>query len=163
MEARLICCKVVGFLTLGEKCKVHMRVRDGHNAHGAVKNCIKAILLAALPFMGVVVSDMLPGPPLAVAVRNPAEFQEAVRGGVRHVVITEHLDMTTTPRSPNATILDAGIIAVVANEFGRHTATIRVRRCLSMRAAGIMHSNCTRLARSVFVFTSTRKSRHDRN
>ena len=65
--------------------------------------------------------------PEAVVVSNPSQFQRAVRQGVNHIVIAEHLDMTNTPRFSETTIMDAGMIAIVPNEQNEYTKSIRVR------------------------------------
>ena len=70
-----------------------------------------------------------PGRLEAVEVRNPSQFQVAVREGVKHIVINEHLDMRSTPRFSETTIMDAGMIAIVPNELGKYTETIRVQGC----------------------------------
>lgn len=63
----------------------------------------------------------------ATAVSNPAQFQEAVRSGAEHIVINDHINMEASPRFSEATTLDSGMIAVVANAQGGYTKSIRVR------------------------------------
>ena len=88
-----------------------------------------------LAFVGGVVGDVpLVSVPEAVAVSNPSQLQVAVRSGVTHIVIAEHLDMTTTPRFFETTVLDAGMLAIVPNEDGQYTRTIRVRSYLQRAA-----------------------------
>lgn len=108
-----------------------MRVRDGRAAQGVMKTVVYAMVFAVLTFGGGgVVGDVPPGAisiPEAVAVRSPSQLQVAVRSGVKHIVINEHLDMTSSPRFSRTTVLDAGMLAIVPNEYGEYTRTIRVR------------------------------------
>lgn len=100
-----------------------------------MKKVAYAIVIAVFSFVGGIVGDVPPGSvPEAVAVRNPSQLQMAVRSGVTHIVIAEHLDMTTTPRFSETTIMDAGMLAIVPNEFGQYTQTIRVRSYLQRAA-----------------------------
>ena len=107
-----------------------MRVRDGRAAQGVMKTVVYAMVFAVLTFGGGVVGDVPPGTmsiPEAVAVSSPSQLQVAVRSGVKHIVINEHLDMTSSPRFSRTTVLDAGMLAIVPNENGEYTRTIRVR------------------------------------
>lgn len=61
-----------------------------------------------------------------VEVATPAAFQEQVRLGTPHIVITEHLDMTNSGAFSESTLMPASVISIVraGNEM---TQTIRVR------------------------------------
>lgn len=37
-----------------------------------------------------------------LAASTPDKFQAAVRAGIKHILITDHLDMTESPREPDA-------------------------------------------------------------
>eukprot|EP00892_Ulva_mutabilis_P004011 jgi/Ulvmu1/1982/UM012_0144.1 len=64
-----------------------------------------------------------------VSVTNPTQFLAAIRSGVRHVVISEHLDMTslsTQQFSDDSPLNDVmTLIAITPNMSGGHTGTIR--------------------------------------
>ena len=77
-----------------------------------------------------------------VAVASPTEFQDAVRSGVKHIIINEHLDMTTTPRFSETTIADTAVIAIVPNANKGYASTIRVR-CRRTRHCSTQHCACT--------------------
>lgn len=63
----------------------------------------------------------------AVRVETPEEFQEQVRMGTPHIIITEHLNMRHTPRfSESSTGMNDGMIAI-ARSGNAITQTIRVR------------------------------------
>lgn len=62
----------------------------------------------------------------ATVVFNPAQLQEAVRSGAEHIVINDHIDMRATPRFSEATSLDSGMVAIVANAQAGYTKTIMV-------------------------------------
>ena len=108
---------------------MHTCFRVGRSAKGAIRKYINATAIALVSFGGSVEGNVLADPPDTVAVRNASQFREAVRWGIKHIVITEHLNMTTAGRLSEATALDAGVVAVVPNAFGRYTETIRVRGC----------------------------------
>eukprot|EP00892_Ulva_mutabilis_P003623 jgi/Ulvmu1/1632/UM113_0009.1 len=61
----------------------------------------------------------------AVNVTTPVQFQEAVRTGVAHIVIQEHLDMRTVLRWSETTRMNSSVIAITHRADGRHTTTIR--------------------------------------
>lgn len=109
-----------------------MSLREGSSAQCAMRGLIYPSILAVAMYVSGVSGNASGNPPRAVPVRNPAQFQEAVRSGVAHIVINEHLDMTTTPRFSETTIMDAGMIAIVSNPNGGWTRTIRVRGCLML-------------------------------
>ena len=110
-----------------------MRVREWRSTQGAMKNVMNATALAVLSVAGGVADTVLSTTPAGVAaVTSPSQFQEAVRSGVKHIVINEHLDMTTTPSFSETTRPDAGAIAVVLNSNREYTNTIRVRGCRCM-------------------------------
>jgi hypothetical protein len=63
-----------------------------------------------------------------VDVTTPEQFQEQVRLGTPHIVITQHLNMAASPRFSVSTIMDDAIIAIVkAPNNSRITQSIRVR------------------------------------
>lgn len=85
-------------------------------------------MLRALQVAGQVVRDTSAGgTPPAVVVATPGQFQEAVRAGVEHIVISDHLDMTQTPRFSETTVMDSGMIAVVPSIAESSIRSIRVR------------------------------------
>ena len=61
-----------------------------------------------------------------VEVATPEDFQEQVRLGTPHIVITEHLDMATTSRFSESTIMPNSLISIV-KAGDAITQTIRVR------------------------------------
>lgn len=61
----------------------------------------------------------------AVTVATPEEFQDAVRLGRSHIVITEHLNMVESPRFSNGTHMDTAMISIVKTDVSV-TKTIRV-------------------------------------
>lgn len=63
----------------------------------------------------------------SVVVTTPAELQEAVRSGLRHVIINDHLDLTQAPRFSETTVLDSSVLAVGQTRSGQYTASIQVR------------------------------------
>ena len=70
----------------------------------------------------------------AVQVATPAEFQEQVRMGTPHTIITEHLDMSGLPRFSEGTIEDTTVISILSADTST-TRTIRVRparRCIHL-------------------------------
>ena len=64
-------------------------------------------------------------------VDTPAQLQQAVIEGVRHIVVTKHLDMRQGPSFAEATskeTLAASVrLAIRKTDLGEHTSTIRVR------------------------------------
>lgn len=71
--------------------------------------------------------------PGATVILSAAQFQEAVRAGVEHIVIGDHLDMTSSLRFSRFTVFDSAMIAIVPNIQGGYTKSIRVRRaCASL-------------------------------
>lgn len=115
-----------------------MCLRDGRRAQFEMRRFTYAAVCIMMTFVASVVGDVPASTPEAVAVRNPSQFQVAVRSGVKHIVINEHLDMTTTPRFSETTIMDAGMIAIVPNEKGEYTRTIRVRCHLRLHDVHLM-------------------------
>lgn len=64
----------------------------------------------------------------AEVVFSAVQFQEAVRVGVEHIVLGDHIDMTDSLRFSRFTVLDSAMIAIVPNIQGGYTKSIRVRR-----------------------------------
>jgi hypothetical protein len=62
----------------------------------------------------------------AVQVRTPEEFQQQVRLGTPHIVITEHLNMSDTPAVKEARYMNDGMISI-QKTMETVTQTIRVR------------------------------------
>ena len=62
----------------------------------------------------------------AVEVTTPEEFQEQVRLGTPHIVITQHLDMSTASPFMEGTVMPNSLISLV-NSGDAITQTIRVR------------------------------------
>ena len=62
-------------------------------------------------------------------VTTSEEFQEALRSGVTHVYITDHIDMTEAPLFSDNLVSNAAVAGVFPSSEGRQTKTIRVR-CL---------------------------------
>lgn len=72
---------------------------------------------------------------------SASQFREAVRAGIKHIVIKEHLDMIDTPAFSHSTADGAWLINIVPNAENQYTSTIRVChmctcRCLERRVAG---------------------------
>lgn len=68
----------------------------------------------------------------AMPVYTPDQFQRAVREGVDHVIVSEHLDMTATPRFSEDTVMDSAMVAIVPNINSAdlsQTWSIRVCSC----------------------------------
>lgn len=76
--------------------------------------------------------------PGATEVTSPAQLQQAVRAGITHVVVRDHLDMTSTPAFLEAVSMDDGMLSIIPNAAGNHTQSIRVRR-LQMRPLPLQH------------------------
>ena len=104
-----------------------MRRRTGHHAHSAIKRLIFVVLYGVVAFAGKAVIMASLTQSQAAVVTNPSQFQVAVRLGVKHIVIVEHLDMTKTPRFSESTVMDTAMIAIVSNSEGENTTSIRVR------------------------------------
>ena len=110
-----------------------MRLRQRHSKQVTATLRKIAAVFRLMAFVGGVAGDTSANTPEAVAVTSsykavtsPSEFQDAVRSGVKHIIINEHLDMTTTLRFSETTIADTVVIAIAPNDDG-YTSTIRVR------------------------------------
>ena len=79
------------------------------------------------------------GSPDATAVTHPAQLQQAIRAGVKHVVVRQHLDMTSTPAFREAVSMDDGMLSLIPNAAGNHTQSIRVRRHLCPQHVSTYH------------------------
>lgn len=66
------------------------------------------------------------GPSEAVQVSTPDDFQQQVRLGSTHIVITDHLNMTDSPRFLETSVMDTGVISI-EQAGDRLTRSIRVR------------------------------------
>lgn len=104
-----------------------MRLLEGRCRQPAMLLLINVYVILLLSSIASV-SGNASATPEAVVVSNPSQFQRAVRQGVNHIVIAEHLDMTNTPRFSETTIMDAGMIFIVPNDQNEYTKSIRVRR-----------------------------------
>lgn len=88
--------------------------------------CISPYFWIILSFVTKTVGNASNARP-GLGVSTPSQFQEAVRAGIKHVVIKDHLDMRNTAKFSYATKLDTGMIAIVANARNQYTSSIRVR------------------------------------
>ena len=55
----------------------------------------------------------------AVVVTTPGELRHAVHSRRKHIIINDHIDLTTPE--------DAGVLSIYWNAAGEHTLSIRVR------------------------------------
>lgn len=91
-----------------------------HAGHSAIYIVGVGMLLQCIQVVAQSMSE-------AVQVETPEEFQEQVRKGTPHVIITQHLNMKDTPRFQETTTgMDDGMIAIVRSG-NAITQTIRVR------------------------------------
>lgn len=61
------------------------------------------------------------------SVSSPGELQDAVNRGVRHIIVTAHLDMASTPLSQDSRTQEDFVLSIVQALEGGYTRSIRVR------------------------------------
>lgn len=90
-----------------------------------------AIICRKVLFQDGVAADVVVSNPgslsESVVVSTPSQLQEAVRSGKRHVIISDHMDLTQVPRFSQTTVLDTSVLAVGQTGSGEYTASIQVR------------------------------------
>lgn len=123
-------------LQLGRGCE---RVRPGHGRVLVVDVRAMIVWLSMTLFchLQCVVSDAKPSAAPAqrsaatAFVSTAAELQQAVRDSVTHIVVQDHIDMTSVDRwshiTGRDTVMDAAGLAIWRNQSGEYTASIRVR------------------------------------
>ena len=82
---------------------------------------VRALLVALLAGAAAAQAPGPAGSETMRAVASPQQFEAAVRAGTRHIVVTEHMDLTRLAAARDSALDDA----VLALQPG--TATIRVR------------------------------------
>ena len=101
-----------------------------------LKHAVALILTLLLPFLNFAcqVSGSLEvslDSPVA-SVESPKQLQDAARAGVPHIVVTAHLDMSSSRKAHDPSGLQALNTAVVRMQ--KSTLSIVVRLCLAVRS-----------------------------
>ena len=90
-----------------------------------------SILAYMLLLVGVIGNSAVNQTGIVAMVDTPAKLQRAVIDGVRHIVVTKHLDMRQGPSfaetSGKVTLTASVMLAIWRSDLGEHTSTIRVR------------------------------------